>query len=62
VLASAAVITGMAALMWGAVGLGILGLLLTGMGLFAPEMPHDITHWFQHLFQASSGAQGGATH
>jgi hypothetical protein len=52
----------MAALMWGAVGLGILGLLLTGMGLFAPEMPHDITHWFQHLFQASSGAQGGATH
>jgi uncharacterized protein DUF4337 len=63
VLASAAVITGMAALMWGAVGLGVLGLLLTGMGLAAPEMPHDIIHWFQHLFQASGGgAHGGATH
>jgi hypothetical protein len=38
-------------------------LLLTGMGLAAPEMPHDIIHWFQHLFQASGGgAHGGATH
>jgi hypothetical protein len=53
VLASAAVITGMAALVYGAMGLGIIGLALSGMGLFAPNMPHDITHWVEHLFKAS---------
>jgi Domain of unknown function (DUF4337) len=60
VLASAAVITGMMALAYGAIGLGIIGLAFSAMGLFAPEMPHDIVHWAQHLFQASGG--GGAHH
>jgi hypothetical protein len=53
VLASAAVITGMVALVYGAIGLGIIGLAFSALGLFAPEMPHDILHWAQHLFQAS---------
>ena len=53
VLASAAVITGMAALVYLAMGFGLIGLIFSGMGLFAPEMPHDILHWVQHLFQAS---------
>ena len=53
VLASAAVITGMAALVYGAMGLGLVGLILTGMGLFAPNAPHDIMHWVEHLFRAS---------
>jgi Domain of unknown function (DUF4337) len=57
VLASAAVITGMVALAYGAIGLGILGLALSAMGLFAPEMPHDLIHWAQHLFQASGGGE-----
>src|SRR5262247_4216222 len=56
VLASAAVITGMAALVYGAMGLGVIGLVLTGMGLFAPNAPHDIMHWVEHLFRA------GGTH
>jgi hypothetical protein len=60
VLASAAVITGIVALAYGAVALGIIGLLFTGMGLLAPEMPHDIVHWAQHLFQA--GGTGGEHH
>jgi hypothetical protein len=60
VLASAAVITGIVALAYGSVALGIIGLLFTGMGLFAPEMPHDLVHWMQHLFQASNG--GGEHH
>ena len=38
VLASAAVITSIVALAYGAVALGIIGLLFTGMGLFAPEL------------------------
>jgi Domain of unknown function (DUF4337) len=40
VLASAAVITGMMALVWLAGGLGILGLAFTGIGLFAPHAVH----------------------
>jgi hypothetical protein len=59
VLASAAVITGMMALAYGAIGLGIIGLAFSAMGLFAPEMPHDLLHWAQHLFQAGGG---GAHH
>jgi hypothetical protein len=42
VLASAAVITGIAALAWLGGGLGILGLGLTGLGLFAPHAVHLI--------------------
>ena len=37
VLASAAVITGMAALAWFAGGLGALGIVLTCLGLYAPH-------------------------
>jgi hypothetical protein len=61
VLASAAVITGMVALVWGSIGLGILGLIFTFMGLLAPEMPHDILHWVQHFF-AAGGTHAGETH
>ena len=37
VLASAAVITGMIALAWLAGGLGVIGLVLLALGLFAPH-------------------------
>jgi hypothetical protein len=40
VLASAAVITGMLALAYAAAGLGVLGLIFTGIGLFAPHAVH----------------------
>jgi hypothetical protein len=56
VLASAAVITGMIALVYAAIGLGVLGLMFTSLGLFAPEVPHDVLHWAQHVFSASSSA------
>jgi hypothetical protein len=56
VLASAAVITGMIALVYAAIGLGVLGLMFTSLGLFAPEVPHDVLHWVQHFFSASSSA------
>jgi hypothetical protein len=62
VLASSAVITGMVALVYGSIGLGILGLALTGMGLLAPEMPHDILHWFQQLFAASGTHAPAGSH
>jgi hypothetical protein len=55
VLASAAVITGMMVLAYGSIGLGVVGLIFTGLGLFAPETLHDLTHWVQHLFEASGG-------
>jgi hypothetical protein len=40
VLASAQVITGMMVLAWLAGGLGIVGLIFTGIGLFAPHAVH----------------------
>jgi Domain of unknown function (DUF4337) len=52
VLASAAVITGAIALAWGAAGLGLVGIALFAMGLFAPQIPHDMMHWVEHLFRA----------
>jgi hypothetical protein len=55
VLASAAVITGMIALVYGAVGLGVLGLAFTGLGLWAPNVPHDVLHWFVQLFAGGGG-------
>jgi metal-dependent amidase/aminoacylase/carboxypeptidase family protein len=53
VLASAAVITGMIALAYGAAGVGVIGLIFTALGLFAPNVPHDFIHWFSHYFQAA---------
>jgi hypothetical protein len=52
VLASASVITGMLALTWGAMGLGAIGLMFTGFGLFAPDMMERL----QHMFAASGHA------
>ena len=40
VLASAAVITGMLALAYAAAGLGVIGLIFTAIGLFAPQAVH----------------------
>jgi Domain of unknown function (DUF4337) len=53
VLASAAVITGMMALAYGAIGLLAVGIAFNGMALFAPHLPHDALHWVQHLFAAT---------
>jgi hypothetical protein len=53
VLASAAVITGMMALAYGAAGVGVIGFIFAGLGLFAPNVPHDLIHWFSHYFQAA---------
>jgi hypothetical protein len=50
VLASAAVITSMMGLAFAAIGVGLLGAVLTGTGLFMPELLHDILHWFEVLF------------
>ena len=56
VLASAAVITGMIVLAYGAAALGVLGLVFTGIGLFAPEVPHDVLHWVAHFFEGGGAA------
>jgi hypothetical protein len=53
VLASSAVITGMMALAYGAIGLLAVGIVFNGMALFAPHLPHDALHWVQHLFAAT---------
>jgi hypothetical protein len=50
VLASAAVITSIVALAYAAVCVGGVGVLLMGTGLFAPEMLHNVLHWFETLF------------
>ena len=50
VLASAAVITSMMALAYAAIGVGVVGILLTGTGLFLPELLHNILHFFEGLF------------
>lgn len=42
VLASASVITGMMALAWGAGALGLLGVAITALGLFRPELLHAL--------------------
>jgi hypothetical protein len=59
VLASAAVITSMMALAWAAIGVGVIGIVLTSTGIFAPELLHNILHWFEHLF---AGGGGGGAH
>ena len=53
VLASAAVITGIMALAYGAAGVGVIGLIFTGIGLFAPQVPHELMHWLPHGLQAA---------
>jgi ABC-type nickel/cobalt efflux system permease component RcnA len=40
VLCSAAVVTGMMVLAWGAAGIAALGIIVTGLGLFAPHLLH----------------------
>ncbi|HJQ55872.1 MAG TPA: DUF4337 domain-containing protein [Vineibacter sp.] len=40
VLASAAIITGIGALIWGAMGLGVVAVAFTGIGLFKPHLIH----------------------
>ena len=55
VLASAAVITSMMSLAYAAIGVGLLGLVLTGTGLFMPEALHDVLHWFETLFAGGGG-------
>lgn len=42
VMASAAIITGMFVLTWAAAGIGILGLVFIGIGLFAPHAVHIV--------------------
>jgi hypothetical protein len=53
VLASAAVITSMIALAYAAAGVAGIGLLFTGLGLFAPNVPHDLVHWVSHFFESA---------
>jgi hypothetical protein len=42
VLASAAVITGMMVLVYGAMGLGVVGLIFMGLGFFNPDFLHHL--------------------
>jgi len=42
VLASAAVITGMMALVHGAIGLGVVGLVFMALGFFNPQYLHSL--------------------
>ena len=50
VLASAAVITSMIGLAYAAIGVGLLGAVLTGTGIFVPELLHNVLHWIEGLF------------
>lgn len=50
VLASAAVITSMIGLAYAAIGIGVVGIVLTGGGIFAPDVLHHVLHWFEALF------------
>ena len=56
VLCSAAVITGIMALAWAAIVVGLIGMAFTGAGMFMPELLHDILHWFEALFAGGGGA------
>src|SRR5215510_11220199 len=47
VLCSAAVITGMVALAWAAIGVGLIGVLFTTTGFLLPTFPHDVTHFVE---------------
>jgi hypothetical protein len=58
VLCSAAVITGIVALAWAAIGVGLIGVLFTTTGFVMPTFPHDILHVVEGLF----GGGGGEHH
>jgi len=58
VLCSAAVITGIVALAWGALGVGLLGVLFMTTGFVMPTFPHDALHFAEGLF----GGGGGGHH
>jgi hypothetical protein len=64
VLASAAIITSMMALGWIAGLLGVVGLALMGLGLFAPEMLHHLlgeaTHHAAVMCLPAKAVVGGA--
>jgi hypothetical protein len=53
VLASASVITSMLALVYGAAGLGVIGLMFTGFGLFAPDILEQLHHMLEHAGPAA---------
>jgi len=50
VLASAAVITSMIGLAYAAICVGVVGMVLTGAGILAPDVLHNVLHWFEALF------------
>jgi ABC-type nickel/cobalt efflux system permease component RcnA len=58
VLCSAAVITGIVALAWGALGVGLLGVLFMTTGFVMPTFPHDVLHYAEGFF----GGGGGGHH
>jgi hypothetical protein len=55
VLCSAAVITGIVALAWAAIGVGLIGVLFTTTGFVMPTFPHDILHVVEGLFDGGGG-------
>jgi hypothetical protein len=56
VLCSAAVITNMMVLAIAAMGVGLVGVVLMGFGFAAPELLHNVLHWFEALFAGGGGA------
>ena len=57
VLASAAVITGMIVLAYGAAALGIIGLCFHRTSdCSCPNVPHDVLHWGAHFFEGGPSA------
>ena len=59
VLASAAVITSIAALAWIAGGLGVIGLGLLALGLFAPYAVFFFFFFFFFFLKGGGGGGGG---
>ena len=55
VLCSAAVITGIMALAWAAIGIGLIGVLFSAGGLFMPEALHNALHAIEALFAGGGG-------
>jgi hypothetical protein len=43
----------MTALAYGAIGVGVVGLIFTAIGLFAPQLPHELMHLLPHGLQAA---------